>query len=173
MARVIPASGGALRPIPPRSAHLTYAFVSAAPDDRLDALAAAIAAVAKRHEPFVIRLGTPHVLYARSEARLVCAPVTDGVPALSRLASDVVDALQAVLPAGAVSGGRSHHVTLARFRKKTHRSEARPVEHELERARAGVEPRGHQDMIARLQLMSSDLTPAGPVYTPIVDVALG
>jgi 2'-5' RNA ligase len=169
MARVIAVSGGSLRPVPRDSAHLTYAFASHAPDDQVGELVDALAGVAGRHEPLGIRFGPPVVLYGGSEARLVCAPVTDGEPGVSRLAADVVEALAAVLSAQGVTGSRSHHVTLARFRKRTPRSEARAVERALEQAVFVAPP----ERVARLQLMASALTPGGPVYSALADLPLG
>lgn len=165
--RVISASGGLLRSVPPGSAHLTHAFVSHAPDDRIAELIGAIETVAARHRAFDIRFDTPFVLYGGSEARLVCAPVTSGIAALSSLAADCVGELTGVLSRDAVSSSKSQHVTLARFRKRTPRREGRQIEKHL----SGIASYG--DRVTRLQLMVSQLAPAGPVYTPLVDAALG
>jgi 2'-5' RNA ligase len=167
IAALVAESRGLLRSIPADSAHLTHAFVSHAPDDRTADLVDAIARVATRHEAFDIRLGMPFVLYGGSEARLVCAPVIAGTEALGALGADCVRALTTLLSGDAVSGSRSHHVTLARFRKQTPRRDGRQMEGRL----AALE--AHDDRVARVQLMVSRLTPAGPVYVPLVDVPLG
>lgn len=169
MAALIASAGGVLRPIPGGSAHLTYAFVGAAPPERLGDLAAAMRTVAARHPPIAIRFGAPHVLYGGAEARLICAPVARGGMPLSALAADVVAVLARELSAAAVKGSRSHHVTLARFRNRTRRAEARGVVRALGRE---VIADDDDEALSRLQLMSSALTPAGPVYMPIVDVPL-
>jgi hypothetical protein len=55
-AEPIAASGGLLRGIPPRSAHITYAFMGDVAEISLAAIADAVAAVAARHDAIAIRL---------------------------------------------------------------------------------------------------------------------
>jgi 2'-5' RNA ligase len=160
-AEPIAASGGLLRSIPPRSAHITYAFMGDVPDASLASIADAVATVAARHDAIRIRLGAPEIQYARAEARLVYAPLIEGAAAISKLTADMAGELTRVAGLGRVDGSRSPHVTLARFRKQTHRS-AFPLLDTLTRNRIGDVVR--HDRIAEVQIVASELTPAGPRY---------
>jgi 2'-5' RNA ligase len=158
----IAASGGVLRSIPPGSAHVTYAFMGHVSAASLSPMADVLAAVAARQEAIAIRLGPPAIQYARAEARLVYAPVIEGAAAISNLTADVVRACERVAGVGRVDGSRSPHVTLARFRKQTHRRAALPLIDMLTRNRIGDVIR--HDRIAELQVVASELTSAGPRY---------
>src|SRR5690349_24350383 len=84
-AEPIAASRGLLRSIPPRSAHITYAFMGDVPDTSLALIADAVAGVAARHDVVAVRLGPPATQFARTEARLVYASLIEGAAAISKL----------------------------------------------------------------------------------------
>jgi 2'-5' RNA ligase len=161
-AEPIAASRGLLRSIPPRSAHITYAFMGDVPDTSLPLIADAVGAVAARHEAIAIRLGAPEIQLARAEARLVYAPLIEGATAISNLTAEIAGELTRVAGLGRVDGSKSPHVTLARFRKQTHRREALPLLDTLTRNRVGDVVR--DDRIAEVQVVASELTPSGPRY---------
>jgi 2'-5' RNA ligase len=161
-AEPIAASGGVLRSIPPRSAHITYAFMGDVPDASLAGIAEAVAIVAARHDAVAIRLGPPEIQYARVEARLVYTPLIEGAAAISNLTTDIARECARVDGLGRVDGSKSPHVTLARFRKQTHRREAFPLLDTLTRNRVGDVLR--HDQIAEVQVVASELTPSGPRY---------
>jgi 2'-5' RNA ligase len=161
-AEPIAASGGLLRSIPPRSAHITYAFMGDVPDASLASIADTVATVAARHDAIALRLGPPEIQYARAEARLVYAPLIEGAAAITALTSDIAGELTRVAGLGRVDGSKSPHVTLARFRKQTHRRAALPLLDALTRSRVGDVVR--YDRIAEVQIIASELTPAGPRY---------
>jgi len=162
-AETIAASGGLLRSIPPRSAHITYAFLGDVPDAALAAIADAVGVVAARHDAIAITLGPPDIQFARAEARLVYAPVIEGAAAISSLTTDIARECERAAGLGRVDGSKSPHVTLARFRKQTHRRAALPLLDTLTRTRAGDLIVCH-DRIAEVQVVASELTPAGPRY---------
>lgn len=186
MGMLIAANGRLLRAAPRESMHITYAFLQHPDEGLLEKAIDAVTVVASRHAAVDIRLGPPFVMYARNEARLVCAAVTHGAMAIERLTADIVRELQRRLPGVDVSGSRSPHVTLARFRRGTQRREAVPVEEALRRAASagasrsedsGSEGRGiaghgserpahaaRTDRVSSLQTISSELTSSGPVY---------
>jgi 2'-5' RNA ligase len=167
IAMLVSRSAGLLRSIPADTAHITYAFAADVADERVAGVVRAVERIARRHDGVAVRLGVPFVLYGGSKARLVCAPVTHGADAVAAIGEDCVRTLAPVLGDGAVTGSRSQHVTLARFRKGTRRREAKIVA-EMAARLAPID-----DHVGRLQLMVSRLTPAGPVYAPLVDAALG
>jgi RNA 2',3'-cyclic 3'-phosphodiesterase len=169
-AEPIAASGGLLRSIPPGSAHITHVFMGDVPDASLASIADAVATVAGRHDAIVIRLGAPEIQYARAEARLVYAPLIEGAAAISKLTGDIAGELTRVVGLGRVDGSRSPHVTLARFRKQTHRRSALPLLDTLTRNRVGDVVL--VDRIAEVQIAASELTPAGPRYDVKARLAL-
>lgn len=171
-AEPVATSGGVLRGIPPRSAHITHAFMGYVPAETpLAVIVDVLAAVTARHGAIPIRLGPPAVQYARSEARLVYAPVIEGAAAISNLTADIARELGRVAGLGRVDGSKSPHVTLARFRKQTHRRAAPPLLDILTRNRVGDVVR--DDRIAEVQVVASELTPAGPRYDVKARLALG
>ena len=118
--------------------------------------------MAARHDAIAIRLGAPAIQYARAEARLVYAPLIEGAPAISSLTADIARECGRVAGLGRVDGSKSPHVTLARFRKQTHRRAALPFLDTLTSNRVGDVVR--VDRIAEIQVVASELTPAGPRY---------
>jgi 2'-5' RNA ligase len=161
-AEPIAASRGMLRSIPPRSAHITYAFMGDVSDTSLPLIAEAVASVAARHGAVAIRLGAPEIQFARAEARLVYAPLIEGAAAISKLTADIARECARIPGLDRVDGSRSPHVTLARFRKQTHRREGLPLLDTLTENRVGDVVR--VDRIAEVQIVASELTPAGPLY---------
>jgi RNA 2',3'-cyclic 3'-phosphodiesterase len=161
-AEPIAASGGVLRSIPPRSAHITYAFMGDVADESFAEIVEAVGSVAAGHEPIAIRLGAPAIEYARAEARLVYAPLIEGAAAISNLTAGIARECGRVAGLGRVDGSKSPHVTLARFRKMTHRRAALPFLDTLTHNRVGDIER--VDRIAEVQVVASELTPAGPRY---------
>jgi len=127
IATLIASSDGLLRSIPAGTAHLTYAFMASAPEAHLPALVAALRDVAVHQTPIAVRLGPPDILHGGVEARLVHLPADEGREALAALARVVTDAARHVLPGADVALTPAPHVTLARFRRGTHRRAARAV----------------------------------------------
>jgi 2'-5' RNA ligase len=159
---IIAESRGLLRAIPTDSAHLTYAFLPHVVPSRIDDISAALASVAARHLAISIQLGMPFVLTGGSEARLICAPVTEGAARVQALVDDVAGEISRRIAGVELRQTKSLHVTLARFRKGTRGSETRGIARTLE-ADALVT----RDTIAQLQLMESRLSPTGPIYTVV------
>jgi 2'-5' RNA ligase len=163
-------SGGVLRAIPGSSAHLTYAFLGKTDERELDRVLQAVRASGDRCGSIRIRLGAPSVLYARATPRLVCASVIDGQVQLQHLATEVVAELEHRCPNVGVDRSRSLHVTLARFRSHTTRAAARAISGAL--AGDALATTTRDDWVTRVQVVSSDLTPGGPVYTVNAEIAL-
>jgi 2'-5' RNA ligase len=159
-----------LRPVPRASAHITCAFLGLVEDRLLVEITEAVDTSARGRGAIDAQFGPPAVLFGGSDARLISAPVTSGDAAITRLSADLRAALQRVLPGVAISGMKTPHVTLARFRNATRRAGAQPIVDTLTRDRARLTP--PPDRISRVQVISSDLTPAGAVYTVRADVRL-
>jgi 2'-5' RNA ligase len=163
-------SGGVLRAIPRSSAHLTYAFLGKTDERELDHVLQAVGASADRYGSIRIRLGAPSVLYARATPRLVCASVIDGEVQLQHLATEVAAELERRCPNVVVDRSRSLHLTLARFRNGTTRAAARAISGVLADDAPATTPR--DDWVTRVHVVSSDLTPGGPVYTVNAEIPL-
>lgn len=162
LADPIATSGGLLRNIPPRSAHITYAFMASVDEHGLGEIVEAVSASVTQHDPIAIQLDTPRIQYARREARLVYAPVNAGAPALTRLTADIVGEMERRFGDVAVRGSRSPHVTLARFRRRTHRHDAAAIIEPLLRSRIGTTT--CDDRIGHVQIVASVLAKEGPRY---------
>jgi 2'-5' RNA ligase len=159
-----------LRPVPRASAHITCAFLGLVEDRLLVEISDAVDASVRGRGAIDAHFGPPAVLFGGSASRLISAPVTSGDAAIARLSADLRAALQRVLPGLAISGMKTSHVTLARFRNATRRASAQPIVDTLTRDRATLTP--PPDRISRVQVISSDLTPTGAVYTVRADVPL-
>jgi 2'-5' RNA ligase len=162
MAHLIERHTDHLRPIPPASAHITFEFVNAIPDDQLPSVSSACAEAADL-QSFQTALGAPFVLYGGSEARLVCVPVMRGVKQLALLEDRLSAALTPLYSAGRVKRTKSFHVTLARFRKHLQRSAVREVDAELREASPSEWAR--EQLVDHIEIVSSELRAGGPVYT--------
>ncbi len=160
--RLVDLHGRLLRPIPNQSAHVTYAFIAHLDDELLPVGVEALGAAAGRLEPQQVTIGDPEVLFAGRDARLVEAPIVSGGVALAHIADRMAAALEAALPGTPINRSRSPHVTLARFRRGTTRLAAQPVVETLARRDA---PTLRHARFTEIQLVSSELTAGGPIYT--------
>jgi len=163
--------GRLLRPIPAESAHVTYAFIAHLDDARVPVAIDALEAAVGRLEPVPVTIGAPHVLFGGREARLIHAPVVSDGAALTQVANQVAAALEVALPEAPINRSRSLHVTLARFRRGTPRGAAQVVVEAL--ARSDEAPALTHTRFTHVQLVSSELTTAGPIYAVLASVALG
>jgi 2'-5' RNA ligase len=160
--------GSLLRAVPSGSVHLTYAFFPQVEDAHVADVVRAVEAVAARGEPMAIGLGTPRVLHARAEARLVMADVNRGGEPLGRMVEDLRRELGQRLPDVTMGQGQAAHATLARFRRGTRRRAAAPVTAML----AAATDTERDDTIAGIQVVSSELLPEGPRYVTMASVPL-
>jgi 2'-5' RNA ligase len=165
MAPLIDRHADLLRPIPPASAHITFALLTGVPDDDLVRLSGACADAAASMRSFRAALGAPFMLYGGSEARLVCVPVVNGTKELWFLERCLGAALTPLYSADRVKRTKSFHVTLARCRRNQHRNAAKDLDAELRRA--SPEAWSREQLIDHLEIVSSELRPGGPVYTTL------
>ena len=163
MAHLIDRHTDLLRPIPTASAHITFEFVNAIPDDRLPSVSSACAEATADLRSFQTALGAPFVLYSGSEARLVCVPVNNGAKELSVLEHRLSAALTPLCSTDRVKRAKSFHVTLARFRKHLHRNATRDVDAELREASPRTWAR--EQLVDHIEIVSSKLRAGGPIYT--------
>jgi 2'-5' RNA ligase len=140
----------ALRPVREDDLHLTVQFLGATSAERVDKVAAALAAVAGRHAPVDVRYVGLGAFPERGPARVLWAGLVEARPgALAALAADVGRAL---LPLGFPPEERAFraHVTLARVRDGQWAEPGR-----LERLAAGAGTDFGADRLSDLKLIVS------------------
>jgi len=168
MAPVLAAARGALRPVPRDSEHLTLVFLGER-DHGAEELLRALAPLAAG-AGFRIRLGSAEVFPRRGRPRLVCAPVAEGADELQALAARARGCLEPLLPDLAAYREKPPHVTLARFDRGAGGRDRRAVTDLL--ATAGVAAWTAWDRVDGVELVASQLSPRGPAYTTVGEIAL-
>ncbi len=170
IARLIEASQGAVRPVPRDSEHLTHLFLGAKSQRSVEKILTILAPTSE-HPGFPICLGRTRVLYGRAGPRVLYAELVEGASRLSALAETMRQRLQGEFPELAGLRLKMPHVTLARFRRGATRRDGRVAETLLEDSSL-AEARRH-DKVEKIELISSVLTDAGPIYETVGEIVLG
>jgi RNA 2',3'-cyclic 3'-phosphodiesterase len=168
--RIADATLGMLRPVPPRSAHITHVFLGDVDEANVEAVTIELQELLRSIPAVQFRLGRPEILLAGREPRLVLARVEAGGPQVSDVTRRIVNRLRRHV-ALACSAARSPHVTLARFRRSAGSREASQVSSLLASPHAA--PDWTDDRLDEVQLIQSDLTPGGPVYKVVARAPSG
>jgi len=152
---LVEAAGDGLRPTRPENFHLTLQFLGETPDDRVAAVASALAAVP--FSPFTLRPGRIGCLPDCRRPRVIHAGAAQGAESCIALAGRVRDALD---PLGYPRGKRfTPHLTLARIKRPD------GVDWRALMARCPADFPAFS--VDRFVLWQSELTPAGPIYTAL------
>jgi len=166
--RLIQVVPGVLRSIPPQTHHLTLAFLGDIAEEDVASCSSALDA-AEGFETFGYSLGRPSLLMGRGRPRLIRVGLTEGAEQVrdvqTALISRVVENLSSI-----DTRSKPPHITLARFKKSAHRSQARQVEAALHRDLDLPLP--EHDHFSSVQLVKSSLTPSGPIYEPLGETHL-
>ena len=160
--RVADLSGRVLRPVPPRSGHFTHLFLGELDEPLTAAIARDLVEVMAEVAAAPFQLGRPELLCAGREPRLVLAHLEGGRQAVEAVTRAVVDRVRRQPSLGELAPSRRPHVTLARFRRGAGPRDAGRVAELLASAQIG--PVWQPDCLAEVQLVRSELTPAGPIY---------
>ena len=166
--RLIDDVPGVLRSIPPKSHHLTLAFLGEIRDDEVDKCATALQSV-ERVKTFPISLSHPRILKGRGRPRLMCVDVNDGKGKVSDVQATLIAHLTKGLPSLDLRS-KPPHVTLARFSRKARARQARLVEEATAKRLEAAPPWG--DQVDSVQLVRSSLTPTGPIYETVAEADL-
>jgi 2'-5' RNA ligase len=145
--------------------HLTLKFLDEQPESRLDAIQAALAAVAARHREPMVSLGGIGAFPNFRRARIVWMGVVQE-PRLELLHHDVEVAFEKL---GFELEGRAFrpHLTLARIKHPLSEDRLRAL------SRTAKRTEYRTDFIVRsIDLMQSTLGPGGSSYTTLVSAAL-
>lgn len=159
---------GILRSIPPKSHHLTLAFLGEVAESDLDNCLSALASV-ERMEAFPMSFGQPSILKGRGRPRLIRASVTDSRERVSGVQATLIAHLSKSLPSVDLRL-KPPHVTLARFSKSARGRQARQVEVSLASHLDRSDP--FEDRLTSVHLVESALTPSGPIYKMVRKVSL-
>ncbi len=100
----------------PETWHLTLRFIGERPERDVERLEEALAAVARRHEPFDLTLGRFGAFPSLRRARVLFWGVERGADELERLARDVSRAVEAALGLDPDPKPFRAHATVARLR---------------------------------------------------------
>jgi RNA 2',3'-cyclic 3'-phosphodiesterase len=159
---------GGIRWVPAHQLHFTLKFLGEVPDDPLAAARAAAARVAAGVSPFDLALEGLGVFPAAGPPRVVWAGCGAGRSELMALAAAVEAAFG---EAGFLKELRpfSPHLTLGRV-KDPRAIPTRPFRDALAR---GAAARFGTIVAREIVLFRSDLSPAGPTYTPLSRHVLG
>jgi len=152
--------------VAPGNLHLTLKFLGAVPEERIDAIVAALTRSGLDLRPFEARLHGLGAFPSATRPRIVWAGVTEGAPEMVELARRVDTAL-AELGFAREERPFSPHVTLGRVR----RPGRDPV---LTEALGSATAREFGRMrVPGAALMRSELGPRGARYTELASVTLG
>ena len=159
---------GVLRSIPPKTHHLTLAFLGEVAESDLDNCLSALASVG-RMKAFSMSFGQPSILKGRGRPRLIRTSVTDSRERVSGVQATLIAHLSKSLPSVDLRL-KPPHVTLARFNKSARAQQARQVDISLANHLDRVDP--FKDSLTAVHLIESSLTPSGPIYKTIKEVSL-
>lgn len=151
--------------VKPENAHLTLAFLGEAPEERVPQIRAVLSEVASRHPPLDLAAEGGGAFGAPLRPRVLWVGIGGQVAALSAVQADLQQALR---PLGFEPEERRFHAHLTLARSRDPRGDpglAGCVE-PLTKVAVG------EARVAQLVLFQSQLTPAGPRYTPLFSAPL-
>ena len=162
-----------LRPLSPSSkwvraenCHITLAFLGQVDDAKVPAVAAAVEGAAAGHAPLSLRFGSGGSFGRTRRPRVLWASVTGDTDALAAVQKAVVEALA---PLGFPPEDRAFtaHLTLARARDQGGDAGLAACAEALQAIDLG------ETRVDEVILFRSDLSAAGPRYTPVIRAPLG
>jgi 2'-5' RNA ligase len=148
-----------------RNMHLTLRFFGSIPDEQIEAATLCMDELSKIEVPFGVRLGTVGSFPSPSRARVIWVGVDEGREQLLRIAR-ALDERFADAGLGRADKPFSPHLTIGRVRAPRRNPE-------LEEAIRSLTFEGGKFIINSLILTKSELTPKGPIYSPLSVAKLG
>jgi 2'-5' RNA ligase len=159
---------GVLRPIPPQTHHITLAFLGEVAENALTHLRSALDSLADL-ESFEYSLALPTLLLGRGRPRLLRVDITDNARRVSEIQSTLIIRVRDHLPS-LDTRLKPPHATIARCQRNRNPSQAHLIAAALDRLHERSLPEG--DTLTSVHLVKSSLTPAGPIYETVCQVAL-
>lgn len=147
--------------------HLTLRFLGEIDDLQRRALEDALATLAREHSRLLLDAGGLGCFPNTRRPNVIWCGIEGGGAALARLQADVERTARRIgLPAEEKSF--APHLTIGRLQRSTTGSQLQAVGATvLHLAAATVTPAPATTSVGELLLMQSELTPSGPIYTPL------
>ncbi len=158
-----------VRLVRPEGVHLTLKFLGDVQVAQVEAIASALARVARAHEPFLLELVGAGVFPERSAPRVLWVGIEGDMEPLRALQRDVEAALE-TLGFAREERGFKPHLTIGRIREGASPADRREAERAL--ASAWTSP-GVRMEVGSVSLMKSILRPDGAIYERLASVSLG
>jgi len=149
------------------AAHITLKFIGELPEDRVPDAIAALKAAARSAAPFSFRLEGISGFPPSGRPRIIHSPAHEPTGAMAALAVAVEKSLCDAVGVAPEERGFKAHVTIGRVKNPR---ECPRVE---ELAALVTDADFGEVTVRDIVLMKSELTPRGPIYTPIERVPLG
>jgi 2'-5' RNA ligase len=159
-------AAGSVKWVEPRNIHLTLKFLGSVADGRIPELAARARECCARATPCDLELKGAGAFPNLGRPRVIFAEGADRPPTLAALAEELNGAMEEFGVEREERGFRCH-ITLGRVRVP------RPAPELAERLRGLADRLFGRMRIEEAVLMKSDLTPRGPIYTPVERFRLG
>jgi RNA 2',3'-cyclic 3'-phosphodiesterase len=163
-----PSGGNALKWVEPRNIHLTLQFLGDVDTDKIPNINAAMESAVKGIPPFSFKVSGLGVFPNRQRMRVVWAGLTGDLEKLGNLQKNIEEALK---PLGFTPDGKgfSPHLTIARVRDFARPEDLQKLSGALEKT---VYDAGQTVTVNSINLMKSQLTREGPIYSKIAAVTL-
>lgn len=158
-----------VRLVRPEGVHLTLKFLGDVQVAQVEAIACALARVARAHEPFLLELAGAGVFPERSAPRVLWVGIEGDMEPLRALQRDVEAALE-TLGFAREERGFKPHLTIGRIKEGASPADRREAERAL--ASAWTSP-GVRMEVGSVSLMKSILRPDGAIYERLASVSLG
>jgi 2'-5' RNA ligase len=145
--------------------HLTLRFFGNLSDEQIEAARRCMKELSQLEASFSVRMGTVGCFPSASRARVIWVGVDDGREELVRMAGKL-DERFAEAGLGRADKPFSPHLTIGRVRAPRRNPQ-------LEEAISSLTFGGPEFIIDELTLTGSELTPKGPIYSPLSVARLG
>lgn len=152
--------------VEPQNIHLTVKFLGDVPDDKIAVLAARARECCARFPACDLELKGAGAFPNMGRPRVIFVDGADQPPVLADLAAALDDAMTEFGIAREERGFRCH-ITLGRVRMPRPAPDLAEKLRKMQNTSFGIVP------VKEVVLMKSDLTPRGPIYTPVDRFPLG
>ena len=154
--------------VDPKGVHLTLKFLGSVASDRIPKIVEALVGVAQETTPFTIEVGELGAFPSLQRPQVIWVGLRGEIDRLSTLQKGV-DTVLAPLGFAPESRSFAPHLTLARLREGVSSSERQEFSKSVAATRHEV---GVSFRVDALNLMKSQLTPAGAIYSCLASIKL-
>ena len=146
--------------VAPESIHLTLKFLGSIDEEKIKKMQNILSDIVKNFKPFFLSLKDMGAFPKLNYPRVIWVGVDEGKTEVSKLAKELEDGLEKI---GISKEGKEFHphITLGRVKSQKNKDK---LSHVIETTK--FEPKSKID-VNHLTLFKSQLTPQGPIYTPL------